>query len=138
MVRIAVLALLIVDLTSCTTTSTHQFAEPKAGWQTRAGQLRYRNAKTTVIGDVVVRFSNAKNFELTFSKGPGVNLLVLRQDSEFAQVSGPMARSGWSGPIDHAPEQLRGWLELRDAIVGSKDRHQVRHVSRSETFVFRF
>jgi hypothetical protein len=136
--KIFLITLLIVDLIGCATLSTHQFAEPKADWQTRTGQLMYRNAETTFIGDVIVRFSNAKDFELTFSKGPGVNLLVVRQDSEFAEVKGPMARSGWSGRVDHAPQQLRGWLELRDVIMRSKDRHQVRHVSGSETFVFRF
>jgi hypothetical protein len=137
-VRAVIIALFLVDLTSCATTSTHQFAEPKADWQTRTGQLLYRNPKTTVIGDVVVRSSNAGDFELTFSKGPGVNLLILRQDTGFAEVKGPIAGRGWSGPVDRPPEQLRGWLELRDKIVHAQDRHQVRHASGSETFVFRF
>jgi hypothetical protein len=51
---------------SCATTSTHQFAEPARDWQTRTGQLLYRTAKTTVIGDVVDRFSKAGEFEQTF------------------------------------------------------------------------
>jgi hypothetical protein len=131
-------AFLAVDLAGCATTSTHQFAEPKADWQTRTGQLLYRNSKTTVIGDVVVRFSTGGDFELTFSKGPGVTLLVVREDSTFAEIKGPMAGPGWSGPIDRAPQQLRGWLELRDKIVLAKDRRQLRHVSGSETFLFRF
>ena len=138
----------LLAVTGCATTSTHQFAEPKADWQTRTGQLLYRNPKTTIIGDVVVRFSKTGDFELTFSKGPGVNLLLLRQDAGFAEVKGPMAGSGWSGPIERAPQQLRGWLELRDKIVhalataspsgSGQGRHQVRHVLGSETFVFRF
>jgi len=125
-------------LTSCATTSTHQFAEPARDWQTRTGQLLYRNPKTTVIGDVFVRFSATGDFELTFSKGPGVTLFTLRQDSNFAEVSGPLAGRGWSGPINRAPEQLRRWLELREKVIHSEDRHQVRHVSGSETFLFRF
>lgn len=125
-------------LTGCATTSTHQFAQPALDWQTRTGQLLYRNAKTTVIGDVVVRYSKGGDFELTFSKGPGVVLFNLRQDSAFADVKGPLAGPGWSGPIDHTPQQLQAWLELRDAVIHAKDRHQVRHVSGSETFVFRF
>lgn len=136
--RAILFAVLIVDLAGCATTSTHQFAQPSANWQTRTGQLMYRNAQTTVIGDVVTRYSNAGDFELSFSKGPGVNLFVLRQDATFADVKGPMAGPGWSGPIERAPQQLRGWLELRDATAHAKDRHQVRHVSGSETFVFRF
>lgn len=136
--RIALVALLIVDLVGCAVTSTHQFAEAKADWKTRAGQLLYRNQTASVIGDVVVRYSNTGEFELTFSKGPGVDLLILRQDSRFAEVKGGMARRGWSGPIERAPQQLRGWLGVRDAIAQAKDRHLVRHVSGSETFVFRF
>jgi hypothetical protein len=132
------MALLIVDLTGCATTSTHQFAELKADWQTRTGQLLYRNPKATMIGDVVVRFSKSGDFELTFSKGPGVNLLFLRQDAGFAEVKGPLTGRGWSGSVDRAPQQLRGWLGLRDKIVHAKDRHLVQHVSGSETFVFRF
>ena len=128
----------LVALTSCATNSTHQFGAPKADWQVRNGQLLYRTAKTTVIGDVLVRFSKANDFELTFSKGPGLTLLMLRQDSAFAEITGPLAERGWSGPIEHAPPQLRGWLELRDRIVHAKNRHLVRHVSGSETFVFRF
>jgi len=125
-------------LAACATTSTHQFAEPTTDWQTRTGQLLYQNSKTTVIGDVIVRFSKTGDFELTFSKGPGLNLFVLRQDSSFADASGPMAGRAWSGPIDRAPQQLRGWLELRDPILQARDRHQVRHVAGPETFVFRF
>lgn len=132
------MALLIIDLTACATTSTHQFAGPSRDWQTRVGQLLYRNPKTTVIGEVVVRFSKAGDLELTFSKGPGVNLLLLRQDIDFVEVKGPMAGSGWSGPIERAPQPLRGWLELRDKIIRAEDRHLVRHVSGSETFIFRF
>jgi hypothetical protein len=132
------MALLIVDLNGCATTTTHQFAELKADWQTRTGQLLYRNQKATVIGDVVVRFSKSGDFELSFSKGPGINLLFLRQDAGFAEVKGPLTGRGWSGSVDRAPQQLRGWLGLRDKIVHAQDRHLVQHVSGSETFVFRF
>ncbi|HLW36576.1 MAG TPA: hypothetical protein VKS98_13045 [Chthoniobacterales bacterium] len=124
-------------LGSCATVSTHQFAQPAATWQTRSGQLLYRTPKTTVIGEAFVRFSNTGDFELRFSKGP-VALLTLRQDAQFAEGRGALAGRGWSGSIDHAPQQLRGWLGLRDAIIHSQNRHQVRHVWGSETFVFRF
>ena len=135
--RRAVATLLFV-LTSCATTSTHQFAQPTAAWQTRTGQLMYHNARATVTGDVLVRFSKNGDFELTFSKGPGVTLLNFRQDATSAEINGAIVGHGWSGEIAHAPENMRGWLGLRDAIAHSKDRHQVRHVSGSETFVFRF
>src|SRR5437899_11386874 len=107
----------LVALTSCATTSPHEFAEARADWQTRSGQLLYRNPKATVIGDVFVRFSRNGDFELTFLKGPGLNLLVLRQDSTSAEIKGRLAGRACSGPIDRAPQRLRGWIELRDNIV---------------------
>ena len=42
------------------------------------GQLAYRGQKTSLIGEVLVRFSNRGDFELTFTKGPGVTLLVMQ------------------------------------------------------------
>jgi hypothetical protein len=130
-------ATLLLALTSCATTSTHQFATPANDWQIRTGQLLYRAPQRTVIGDAFVRFSKNGDFELTFSKGP-VMLFVLRQDANFAEMKGPLAGRSWSGPVDHAPQQLRGWLGLRDEIIRTQDRHHVRHISGSETFVFRF
>ena len=82
----------------------------------------YRTATTTLIGDVLVRFSKSGDFELTFSKGPGVTLLSLRQDASFAEVRGPFAKAGWSGPVEQAPKPLRGWLGLRDKLIHSQDR----------------
>jgi hypothetical protein len=142
------IGLAIVDLTGCATSSRHQFTEPTSAWRTRAGQLLYAAPNRTLIGDVVVRYSDAGDFELNLSKGPGVTLLSLRQDATFAEVKGAMARGGWSGPIDRAPKQLRAWLELRDKIIaalatarpsrGGQGRHVIRHVSSAETFVLHF
>jgi hypothetical protein len=130
-------ATIALFLTSCATTSTHQFAQPTADWQARTGQLLYRTPRTTIVGDAFVRFSKTGDFELTFSKGP-VTLLMIREDTTFAEAKGPLAGRGWAGPIDHAPQQLRGWLTLREEIVRSQNRHVVRHLSGPETFVFRF
>ncbi len=123
---------------SCATISRHQFSDPTANWQTKSGQLMYRTATATLIGDVLVRFSKAGDFELMLSKGPGVVLLSLRQDAGFAEVKGPFARGGWSGPVEHAPQQLRGWLSVRDKLIRSQDRQSVRYVADNETFLFRF
>lgn len=98
----------------------------------------YRTASMTLIGEAVVRLSKSGDFQLMFSKGPGLPLLTLRQDPTFAEIKGPLARNGWSGPINHAPKQLRGWLGLRDAIMKAPDRQVVRHVSGAETFLLRF
>ena len=132
------IALSIVDLTSCATISRYQFAEPAGDWDVRSGQLLYRTAGTTLIGDVIIGFSKTGDFGLTFSKGPGVSLLSLRQNAGFAEIKGPLAQSGWSGPIDHAPQQLRGWLGLRDKLIRSQDRQSVQYIAGNETFLFRF
>ena len=98
----------------------------------------YRTPKTMLIGDALVRLSKTGDFELTVSKGPGITLLSLRQDTSFAEVKGAFARQGWSGPVDKAPPQLRGWLGLRDEFVQAPDLKTLRYVSGDETFVFRF
>ena len=136
--KIAIIALAIIDLTGCATMPAHKFAEPASNWQTRTGQLMYRTPQTTLIGDVIVRYSKTGDFELTVSKGPAVTLLSLRQDATFAEVKGPFSSGGWSGRVEQAPQQLRGWLDLRDKLIHSQDRRMVRFVAGNETFLFRF
>jgi hypothetical protein len=143
---VAVVALF--NLPGCAMISRHQFVEPAINWQTRSGQLLYRNAKRTLIGEVYVRFSNRDEFELTFSKGSGVTLLTLRQDAKFAEVRGALTGRGWSGPIERSPPQLRGWLHVRDKIIkefttanlsgGGQDRQSIRYATAAETFLFHF
>jgi hypothetical protein len=133
-----VIAFLSVYLTSCATISPHEFAEPARDWQVRSGQLLYRNPKRTLIGEVYVRFSKTGDLELTFSKGPGITLLVLHQDASFAELKGPLAGRGWSGPIDRAPQQLRGWLGLRDKLINTQNRRSIRYSMRAEEFLFQF
>jgi hypothetical protein len=132
------LAIACLYLTSCATISHHQFAQPATGWQTKTGQLMYRTAKTTLIGEAVVRFSNTGDFELTVSKGPGITFLSLRQDADFAELNANFTAQHWSGAVAQAPPQLRGWLGLRDQFLHAPDRKTLRYASGSETFLFRF
>src|SRR5260370_33550323 len=67
--RAIVIALAIVDVTSCATTSRHRFAEPTPDWQVRSGRLLYRTPKMTLVGDVSGRCSKAADFELPFAYG---------------------------------------------------------------------
>src|SRR6266516_684485 len=136
--RAIVIALAVAEITSCATTSRHQVSEPTPDWQVRTGQLLYRAPKITLIGDVLVRSSQTGDFELTFSKGPGVALLMIREDASFAEVKGTFAGGGWSGPVNQAPQELRGWLGLRDKLSHSEDRQTVQYVTGNETFLFRF
>ncbi len=98
----------------------------------------YRAPGTTLIGEALVRFSKTGGFELTVSKGPGITLLSLRQDATFAEVKGGLTQQGWSGPVEQAPLQLRGWLGLRDRFLQAPDRNTLRYVAGDETFEFRF
>lgn len=135
---LTMLAISSVCLTSCASMSHHQFAEPAAGWQTKTGQLMYRTAKSTLIGEAIVRFSKAGDFELTVSKGPGITLLSLRQDTAFAEINASFTGQHWSGATASAPPQLRGWLGLRDQFLRAPKQKTLQYVSGGETFLFRF
>ncbi|HEV3408854.1 MAG TPA: hypothetical protein VG095_01050 [Chthoniobacterales bacterium] len=126
----------LFSLTSCQTTSPHQFATPTADWKTKTGQLAYTGPRVSLIGEVLVRYSSGGDFELIFSKGPGLNMLVLRQDEQFASAEGPLARGRWSGRTTNAPARLRGWLALREKIMAGGA--TVRFTSGADTFNLRF
>ena len=132
------LATLLIGLTGCGLFSTHQFNSPANDWRVRNGQLMYRTADMRVIGDVVVRYSKEGDFELTFSKGPGIALFTIRQDPKYVEVKSSLAHVSWSGPVENAPRQLRGWLGLREKIISAPDQKVIRHTTDTETFVFRF
>jgi hypothetical protein len=134
---IVLLATFGLIFTSCETVR-HQFAGPALDWQARNGQLLYHGKRTSLIGEVLVRFSKAGDFELTFTKGPGVTLLEIRQDADFFSVKGPLAGVSWSGSMAHAPPRLRGWLQLREKLMSLGDKPTLTHSFGGETFTFRF
>lgn len=126
-----------IAFTSCQTIR-HTFLGPSLDWQARHGQLLYRGKRTTLIGEVLVRFSKAGEMELTFTKGPGIALLHVQQNASFARLRGPLARGTWSGPVAQAPGRLRGWLQLRELLLASSEKTSVQHSAGGETFIFRF
>ncbi|HEY3602351.1 MAG TPA: hypothetical protein VGK72_10375 [Chthoniobacterales bacterium] len=133
----AVVFVALFFLTSCATLR-HQLAAPTPSWASRVGQLQYRGPKTSLIGEVVVRYSEAGDFELIFSKGPGVTLLTVRQDPQFVRVSGPLARGSWSGPPNEAPQRLRGWTSLRALLLRSPNEPLIHETIGRDSFVFAF
>lgn len=124
-------------LTNCETVSRH-FAQPTFAWHSRFGQLQFRGPKTTIIGDVLVRNSSTGDFELTFSKGPGVILLTVRQNAQFVRVSGPLARGSWSGAPNNAPARLRGWVSLRGVLLRAPKQSLIHQVAGGDSFTFAF
>lgn len=123
-------------LASCATTSSHQFATPTNAWKTRSGQLAYRGPQTSLIGEVLVRSSRGGDLELTFMKAPGLTLMTIRQDAQFASAEGPLARGRWAGSTANAPERLRGWFALRDKILAGGSSARVSNGQ--ESFDLRF
>jgi hypothetical protein len=132
---IAVLALMALVFAGC---AIHRFAEPNREWTARSGQLSYHGKKRALIGEVLVRFSNRGDFELTFSKGPGVSLLTLRTDPQFARVHGLLVGLPWSGPISQPPARARGWLALREEILRNPKGQTFRAREGDERFIVRF
>jgi hypothetical protein len=131
------LLLVFPCLTNCQSLR-HQFVQPAPDWQSKIGQLQYRGPKTSLIGEVLVRYSNRGDFELTFSKGPGVTLLTIRQDDQFVRVSGPLARGSWSGAPSEAPSRLRGWISLRELFLRAPNQSLVRQTVGRDSFTFAF
>ncbi len=135
--RATFIAGLLLFLTGCETTR-NLFLQPSPDWQAKSGQLQYRGPKTSLIGEVLVRFSKQGDFELTFTKGPGITLMMIRQNASVVRATGPLARGSWSGPTESAPKRLRGWLELRDFLLRSGDQTSLQYVAGTEKFTFRF
>ena len=135
---IGCLLLAFLGLTSCETVSRHLFSEPRPEWQTKIGQLQYRGPTTSLIGEVLVRYSREGDFELTFTKGPGLALMTIRQNASYVRATGPLARGSWSGATAHAPARLRGWFQLRELLLHSPDQKSLRHASGTEKFLFEF
>ena len=125
-------------LPACQTTSNHQFAAPASGWQVKTGQLAYTDSKLSLIGELLVRSSKSGDFEMTFTKAGGMTLITLRQDASFGEISGPLARGGWSGETAKAPARLRGWFVLRDKIMAARKAATLRHESGEQSFTLRF
>ena len=106
----------------------------------KIGQLQYRGPKATLIGEVLVRFSKQGDFELTFTKGPGISLLVIRQDRRTSRGFAARSREahGRARP-QQAPARLRGWLALRTNLcMHPQGPNRAKKSTGPETFVFEF
>ena len=102
-------------LSACQT--PHQFVAPDTAWNTHIGQLKYSDARRTLIGDVVVQQRGTQDFQLDFQKAGGFPLLALREDAATARAEGLLARGSWQGAAARAPKHLRNWVALREAFL---------------------
>ena len=108
-------ALSVASLGGCQTATT--FPQPTAAWRTSLGQLRYAGPQRAVIGEVVVRHDQGRNFQLQFQSGPGFPLLKLLVSGEHARAEGLFARGSWEGTRASAPARLQGWMQLPEAFA---------------------
>ena len=113
---LSAMAVFATALTGCQT--PHQFATPDKSWETHIGQLKYSDAKRTIIGDVVVQQRGPQDFQLDFQKAGGIPLLTLREDATTGRAEGLFARGSWQGAPSAAPTHLRNWTALREAFLG--------------------
>ena len=129
--------LIAILLTGCQTPQS--FPQPGAQWQTHVGQLQYVSGQSSVIGDVVVRRLGSSEFQLDFQSGPGFPLMRLKQSGERARAEGVLARGVWQGDASRAPEQLQGWVKLRESLGRQPLRQRVTvSPAPGERFAFAF
>ena len=118
----------------------HPFATPDKSWKTHIGQLKYSDAKRTIIGDVVVQQRGAQDFQLDFQKAGGFPLLALREDAGTARAEGIFAHGSWQGVPSAAPKHLRNWVALRETFQNpaSDGTRRVSFPDDDQHFVFHF
>jgi hypothetical protein len=105
------LPLLALCLAGC---ATHDFAQPKGQWQTRSGQLLYREGTRSFVGELTVS-SLGPDARLEFSKGPGLALMRVQRDATHAHFEGPLARLAHTISLPPAKDSRdAGWLSVLD------------------------
>ena len=58
--------------------------------------------------------------------------------SFVVRVSGPLARGSWSGPPNEAPARLRGWVSLRQRLLGAQAQSLIHQTAGAEEFTLAF
>src|SRR6201996_3277946 len=76
------------------------------------GQMLYQTARTSVVGDVILRTQPSGDCDLIFSKGVAEVLQIQAHDGHLV-ATGLLARNGWTGPVDRTPRLLRPRAPLK-------------------------
>lgn len=114
------------------------FPKPDSRWKTRLGQLQYRKADRSIIGECVASWRGEQEFMLEYNAGPGFLLLRFSASGLFVRVEGPLARGGWQGEKTRIPKHLKGWLSAAAAMRSNAERIQTDSPESRETFRFVF
>lgn len=119
--------------------AVHQFLLPTKQWTSRSGQVLVRGRKISLIGEVLVRFTNRGDFELTLTKGSAVQLLTMRSDDKFVRLQGALVRVPWSGKFSEpAPARCQSWVALREQILQHPEQSTYAVTESGEKLVVRF
>ena len=112
--RFSLAALAALALAGC---ATRVFPAFNPAGRNLGGQVLYSSKKRTFVGEFTVRQS-ATDFALDVTKGPGMELILIRQNGDnLARVEA--MNHNWQGdPRRFTPPQVRNWLALREVFSG--------------------
>ena len=114
LLRFCTLALAALALAGC---ASSVFPAFNPAGRNLGGQVLYVSKKRTFVGEFTVRQS-ATDFALDVTKGPGMELILIRQNGgNLARVEA--MNHSWQGdPQRFTPPQVRNWLALREVFAG--------------------
>jgi hypothetical protein len=110
----AVLLCLLLALCGC---STGMFPEYNPAGRTIAGQMLYSGRKRTFVGEFTVRKSPT-DFALDVTKGPGMELILLRENGDNLVRIEAMGHTWQGDPRHFVPPQVRNWVALSTVVNG--------------------
>jgi hypothetical protein len=78
--------------------------------------VNWRHGADSLTADVAFQKGAGGALRLIVSKG--MSLLVLTRTGDEWTATGPLARGGWHGKVEHAPAPLAGWICFAAACDG--------------------
>jgi hypothetical protein len=97
--------------------STAMFPEYNPAGRVMAGQMLYSDKKRMFIGEFTVRQSPT-DFALDVTKGPGMQLILVRENGDRMARVEAMEHSWQGNPHIYVPPPVRHWLEMREVFAG--------------------
>jgi len=113
-VRLLIFPLALILLPGC---ATHLFPDYNPAGRNLAGQMLYAGTKRTFVGEFTVRRSPT-DFALDVTKGPGMQLILLRESDDNLVRVEAMGHTWQGNPQHFVPRQVRNWVALREVFSG--------------------
>jgi len=93
------------------------FPEYNPAGRVVGGQMLYSDKKRVFIGEFTVRQSPT-DFALDVTKGPGMELIMVRENGDNMARVEAMEHSWQGNPHIYVPPPVRHWLAIRDVFEG--------------------